>query len=71
MNTIYIITVDTRHGTDCILVKTKPTDMDIGLIENHYLKAYDLHDAYAEYDKSINIEDIPESVTHYIAQKEK
>ena len=71
MNTIYIITVDTRHGTDSILVKTKPTDIDLGLIENYYLNAYDLAHAHAEYYMAMPVDDIPKSVTHYIAQQEK
>jgi len=71
MNTIYIITIDTRHGTDNILVKTKPTDMDLGLIENYYLKAHDLTHVHVEYHMAMPVEEIPNSVTHYIAQQEK
>ena len=70
MNTIYIITVDTRHGTDSILVKTKPSHMDLGLMENYYLKAYDLENVHVEYYMAMPVDDIPESVTHYIAQQE-
>ena len=66
---IHIITVDTKHGTDNILVKTKPTDMDIGLIENYYLTAYDLENVHVGYDTAMHVNDIPESVTHYIAQQ--
>ena len=66
MKTIYIITVDTRHGKDSILVKTEPTDMDLGLIENYYINAYDLEYVHAEYHMAMPIDDIPNSVTHYI-----
>ena len=71
MKYLYIITVDTRHGTDSIIVKTKPTDMDLGLLENYYLKAYDLPNVHVEYHMAMPVDDIPKSVTHYIAQQEK
>ena len=71
MITIYIITVDTRHGKDIILITTKPTDTDIDLIKNHYLKAYDLDDLHVEYHESMPVNEIPKSVTQYIAQQEK
>ena len=71
MNTIYIITVDTKHGTDSILVKTRPTDMDLGLIENYYLTAYDLDNVHVGYDTAMHVDDIPKSVTDYIAQEKQ
>lgn len=70
MENIYIIKIDTKYGTDSIFVKTKPTHMDIGLIENHYLKAYDLENVHI-YSKPMSVTEIPESVTHYIAQETK
>jgi hypothetical protein len=70
MKTIYIITVDTRHGTDNILVTSEPTHMDLGLIENYYLKAYDLKNVHVEYYMAMPVNEIPKSVTHYIAQQE-
>ncbi len=67
MNTIYIITVDTRHGTDSILVKTKPEDWELDKLEDYYLKAYDLEGVHVEYYMHMPVNEIPESVTHYIA----
>lgn len=71
MKYIYVITVDTRHGADSILVKTKPTVMDLDLLKNYYLKAYDLPNVHVEYYMHMPVEEIPKSVTHYIAQEEK
>lgn len=70
MKYLYIITVDTRYGTDSIIVKTEPTDMDMGLLENYYLKAYDLEYVHAEYYMAMPVKEIPKSVTDYI-EKEK
>ena len=67
--TIYIIKVDTRHGTDSILVTTKPTDMDMGLIENYYLKAYDLENVHVEYYESMPVDEIPESALQWVARQ--
>ena len=66
MKTIYIITVDTRHGTDTILVKTKPTDIDMGLIENYYLTQFDLPNVHVDYYESLPTEAISESVNDWI-----
>ena len=71
MNIVYIITVDTRHGLDVIVVKTQPTDADISLLEDYYLKAYDLEHVHVEYYMATPVDEIPESVTDYIAQQEK
>lgn len=54
---------------DVIIVKTQPTDMDIGLIENYYYNAYDLEYVNAQYYEATPVDKIPESVTDYIAQQ--
>jgi len=63
---IYIIHVETRHGTDTILVRKEPTRMDLGLIENYYLTQFDLPNVHVDYVDSIVYQDIPKSVTEYI-----
>jgi len=45
--------------------------MDLGLIENYYINAYDLEYVHAEYYMAMPVKEIPKSVTHYIAQQEK
>ena len=66
---LYIITVETKHGnTDTIIVKTKPTHMDLGLIENYYLTEYNLENVHVEYREKLSIQDIPRSVTEWIEQ---
>jgi len=53
-NDIYIITVDTGLGIDVILVKTKPTDIDLSLIANYYLTQFDMPDVRVDfYEKQI------------------
>lgn len=63
---IYTVTIETKHGTDSLLVKTEPTIKDLERIENHFRKAYDIEDVYALNSHSIHIEDIPHSITHFI-----
>lgn len=63
---IYIIHVETRHGTDTILVRQEPTRMDLDLIKNYYLTEFDLPDVYVDYVDSIVYQDIPKSVKEYI-----
>ena len=66
MNTIYIITVDTRHGMDVILVKTEPTQMDLGRIENYYLTQFDLHNVSVDYHEKHIAEQIATDVKDWI-----
>ena len=64
--TIYTVTIETKHGTDSLLVKTEPTIKDLEQIENYFRKAYGVNDVYALNSHSIHIKDIPQSITHFI-----
>lgn len=70
MKTIYVITVETRHGVDSILVTTEPTHKDLGLIENYYLTAYDLRNVHVDYYQGVHLNKIPTTVNQWIKQEQ-
>ena len=42
--------------------------MDLGLIENFYLKEYDLENVYVDYHERLTLKDIPVSVKDWIKE---
>ena len=68
-NTIWRISVETKYGTDIILIRQdeEPTPEELKAIEGRFKLDYDIEDVSAEHAGSIDFDSIPLGVEGYLA----
>lgn len=67
-NTIWRIGVETKYGTDIILVRQdeEPTPEELKAIEDRFKLDYDIEDVSAEHAGYIDFDNIPLGVEKYL-----